>query len=198
MKKGLFAIVTALILLSCGDGNVIIEVDPAIQLAEDSTIIAEYMEDKGYDDFKTTVSGVRYIILEEGSGLPIDESDIVTFDFIGKLTNDSIFDTSIKAIGDSIRNVENIPDKFSSSFAESRVYSSYEITYSASGWTINGQFVRGFSDGVSATFKEMNVGGHALIIMPSVLGYGTGSRGLLIPENAVLIFEFFPSEVTKQ
>ncbi len=198
MKKGLFAIVIALVVMACGDGNVVIQVDPAIQLAEDSTIIAEYMEDKGFDDFKTTVSGVRYIILEEGTGDPIDESDIVTFDFIGKLTNDSIFDTSIKAIGDSIRNVENIPDKFSSTFAENRVYAPFTITYAASGWTINGQFVRGFSDGVSAAFNEMNIDGHALIIMPSILGYGTGGRGLIIPPNAVLVFEFFPREIIKQ
>ncbi|WP_436517930.1 FKBP-type peptidyl-prolyl cis-trans isomerase [Ekhidna sp. To15] len=198
MKKGLFVIIAALVLMACGDGNVVIQVDPSIQLEEDSTIIAEYMEDKGYDNFKTTTSGVRYIILEEGSGLPIDESDIVTFDYVGMLTNDSIFDTSIQAIGDSIRNVEDIPDKFSTTFSENKIYSPFTITYAASGWTINGQFVRGFSDGVSATFKELNVGGRALVAMPSELGYGAGTRGLIIPANAVLVFEFFPTEVTKQ
>ena len=198
MKKGLFAIVIAFVVLACGDGNVLIQVDPAIQLEEDSILIAEYMEDKGYNDFSTTVSGVRYIILEEGTGDAIDESDIVTFDFIGKLTNDSIFDTSIQAIGDSIRNVEDIPDRFATTFAESKIYLPFEITYAASGWTINGQFVRGFSDGISATFKEMKVGGHALVVMPSALGYGTGGRGLLIPPNSVLVFEFFPTAVTKQ
>ncbi|MEO9482582.1 MAG: FKBP-type peptidyl-prolyl cis-trans isomerase [Ekhidna sp.] len=198
MRKGFLTILVGFILLSCGDGNVKILVDPDIQLAIDSTEIAEYMEARGYTDFETTDLGVRYIILNEGTGTDIDESDIVTFDYNGMLTNDSIFDTSIKAVGDSIRNVENIPDKFTSTFTSTKAYSPFTITYTSSGWTVNGQFVPGFSDGISTTLNKMNVGGHALVIMPSALGYGTASRGLLIPENSVLIFEFFPTEVTKQ
>lgn len=198
MKKGLFVIAATLILLACGDGNVVVQVDPAIQLREDSILIAEYMEDKGFDNFETTEAGVRYVILEEGSGSPIDESDIVTFDYIGILTNDSIFDTSIKTIADSIRNVEDIPAKFTSTFTENRNYAPFTITYSASGWPINGQFVPGFSDGVSATFKEMNVGGRALIVMPSALGYGVTGTGLLIAPNTVIAFELLPTEVVKQ
>ncbi|MEP1035585.1 FKBP-type peptidyl-prolyl cis-trans isomerase [Ekhidna sp.] len=197
MKKGLFTIVTALILLACGDGNVVVQVDPALQFTEDSITIAEYMEDKGYT-FETTSSGVRYVILEDGSGDPIDESDIVTFDYIGMLTNDSIFDTSIKAVGDSIRNVEDIPAKFTSTFTETRNYSPFTITYSFSGWTINGQFVQGFSDGVSASFREMNVDGRALIVMPSALAYGTSGSGLIIPPNTVIAFELLPTDVIKQ
>lgn len=197
MKKGLF-VVFALVMLACGDGNVVIQVDPDIQLEVDSIIIADYLDEKGYENFSTTASGVRYLILEQGSGDPIDESDIVTFDYIGMLTNDSIFDTSIQAIGDSISNVENIPDKFATTFSSSRIYSPFIITYATSGWTINGQFVDGFSDGVSASFDEMNVGGRALIIMPSALAYGVGGSGLLIPSNSVLIFELLPTEVTKQ
>lgn len=198
MKKGLFAVITAVILAGCGDGNVVIQVDPDIQLAEDSTIIADYMLEKGYEDYKTTTSGVRYLVLDEGTGTDIDESDIVTFDYIGMLANDSIFDTSIKAIGDSIRNVEDIPDKFANSFPESRIYNPFTITYSSSGWTINGQFVQGFSDGVSASFKEINVGGRVVIAMPSVLGYGVRGSGLLIPPNTVLLFELYPTDITKQ
>lgn len=198
MKNIFFALVLAAFIAACGDGNVVIQVDPAIQLEVDSAVIADYMEEKGYTDFVTTDLGVRYVILEEGTGTAIDESDIVTFDYIGVLTNDSIFDTSIKAIGDSIRNVENIPDKFTSTFTETRIYSPFTITYASSGWTIDGQFVAGFSNGVSATLREMNVGGRSLIVMPSSLAYGTTGSGLLIPANTVIAFEILPTDVIKQ
>ena len=198
MNKGLFVLIATVLLTACGDGNVVVQVDPAIQLASDSVIIAEYMDGKGYDGYETTSAGVRYFIIKEGAGAAIDESDIVTFDFIGMLTNDSIFDTSIKTIGDSIRNVENIPDKFSAAFSENKTYSSFTITYASSGWTINGQFVAGFSNGVSVTFNKMNVGGKAVIAIPSALGYGASGSGLLIPPNAVIVFELLPTEITKQ
>lgn len=198
MREGLLAVLVGFILLSCGDGNVRVLVDPDIQLAEDSLEILEYFQAKGYDNFQTTEMGVRYIILDEGTGLSIDESDIVTFDYIGMLTSDSIFDTSIEAIGDSIRNVENIPDKFTSTFSSLKRYNPFTIAYTTSGWTINGQFVPGFSDGITNTFHQMNAGGRVIIAMPSALGYAGIGSGLLIPPNTVILFELLPTKVTKQ
>ena len=101
MKKGLYVIIGVFWLMACGDGNVFIATDPDIQLAEDSIIIKNYLEDRGFSNFETSEEGLRYVILEEGTGTPIDESDIVTFDYIGMLTNDTIFDTSVKTVGDS-------------------------------------------------------------------------------------------------
>ena len=194
--------------MACGDGNVFIATDPDIQLAEDSIIIKNYLEDRGFSNFETSEEGLRYVILEEGTGESIDESDIVTFDYIGMLTNDTIFDTSVKAVGDSIRahflvdsvgmSDKTIHEIFLISFTEGRVYDPFIVTYASSGWTVDGQFVPGFSEGIAVTFNQMNVGGRALIAMPSALGYATRPQGLLIPANSVLVFELRPTAVTKQ
>lgn len=204
MKKGLFLVAIILVLVGCGDGNVQIQVDPNIQLEEDSILIAEYLLANGYDDYQTTESGVRFVILSEGPGESIDESDIVTFNYTGRLINDSIFDTTIKRVGDSIRNVPDIPDKYAAAFPSDRTYSSITITYSETGWTLPKQsnseegLIDGFVDGVSATFNKMNVSGRAMVIFPSSLGYGGENNLVLIPANSVLIFEFYPTKLTKQ
>ncbi|MEQ6167252.1 FKBP-type peptidyl-prolyl cis-trans isomerase [Ekhidna sp. MALMAid0563] len=208
MRKGFLAIVVGFILLACGDGNVVVQVDPDIQFEKDSIAIAEFMEDKGYDNYQFTSSGVSYIILDNGSGDPIDESDFVTFDYTGMLLSDTIFDTSVKSVGDSIRTHfledsvglvdKDLHEIFLATFSEERSYNPLKITYSSSGWTIEGQFINGFTDGVSATFHKMNVGGRAIIAIPSGLAYGTSGSGALIPPNTPIAFELMPVEVIKQ
>ncbi|MEQ8626556.1 FKBP-type peptidyl-prolyl cis-trans isomerase [Ekhidna sp.] len=208
MKKGFLAIVVGFILLACGDGNVVVQIDPDIQLEKDSIAIAEYMNEKGYQNYLTTSSGVRYFIIEEGNGASIDESDFVTFDYTGMLLSDTIFDTSVKSIGDSIRTHfledsvgledKDIHEIFLATFSEDESYDPLKITYSASGWTIQGQFISGFTDGVSATFNKMNVGGKAIIAIPSALAYGSNGSGALIAPNTPIAFELMPIEITKQ
>jgi len=186
-------------LISCGEGEVIVTVDPAIQRAADIAIIEEYLTSKGYDPstVDTTESGVRYVILDEGQtgfdSLSIDESDIVDFDYIGRLTNDKLFDTTI----------ESITQEDTAIFEDGRVYIPVLINYSSTGWTISGRFITGFTDGVSSTFNKVHVGGRILIIFPSDLGY----RGVpqfsnggieTIPANSVITFELRPVRVTKQ
>ncbi len=215
MKKGLFVIIGVLWLMACGDGNVFIATDPDIQLAEDSVLIKSFFEAKGLTDFETTERGVRYAILDEGVGEKISESDIVTFDYIGMLAEETIidgdtiiFDTSIKAVGDSIRahflvdsvgmEDKTIPELLLFTYTESRIYSPFIITYASSGWTVEGQFVPGFSDGITQTFNQMGIEGRALIAMPSSLAYGTFPQGSLIPANSVLVFELRPTSVIEQ
>ena len=204
---GMFSV---LMIASCGDGNVFITPDPEIQANEDSATIVNYLSDLGYegDAVGVTESGVRYLILEEGDGVEIDESDIVTFHFIGYTLNDTIFDTSIQEVADSIRlavqedtigvDASSIQLTLLSGFSENRNFAPVEITYSASGWPISGQFINGFSDGISATFNKMNVGGSSLVVLPSGEAYGTSGSGLLIPPNTVIAFELYPIGVVKQ
>lgn len=208
MKKGFLAIVLGFILLACGDGNVVVQVDPDIQLEKDSIAIAEYMIEKGYENYQTTSSGVRYFIIETGDSTSIDESDFVTFDYTGMLLSDTIFDTSVESIGDSIRSHfladsvgladKSIHEIFLATFSEDESYNPIEITYAASGWTIQGQFINGFTDGISATFNKMKIGGKAVIAIPSALAYGASGSGALIPPNTPIAFELMPIEVTKQ
>ncbi|MBC6427165.1 MAG: FKBP-type peptidyl-prolyl cis-trans isomerase [Ekhidna sp.] len=212
MKNRLFSIMllSAILATSCGDGNVMIREDPSIQAAEDNTAIVNYINDLGYSDVDSVLSsGVHFVILDAGSSEIIDESDIVTFNYVGKLLNDTIFDTSIKKVADSIRTVveENtaangdtldIELAILSAFDEDRAYKPFEIVYSASGWTIDGKFIDGFTDGISATFRLLRVGGSALIVIPSAEAYGTQGSGLLIKPNTVIAFELFPTAVEKQ
>lgn len=206
LALGMFSII---MWTSCGDGNVFTPPDPAIQAAEDSAKIVNYIKDLGYSDLDSTLeSGVHFVILDSGDGEVIDESDIVTFHYVGKLLNDTIFDTSIKKVADSIRiavqadtvgiEASSIQLSLLNSFSASRPFNPYEITYSASGWPISGQFIDGFTDGVSATFRLMRVGGKSLIVIPSALAYGANGSGGLIQPNTVIAFELYPIKVIKQ
>lgn len=181
-----------MLLWACGDGDIRVIPDPAVQRANDIEIIEEFFMDKGYspNEVDTTESGVRYVILDPGKaelGI-VDENDIVSFHYIGKLATDTLFDTTIESIAET-----------SSIYDETRNYAPLVITYTSSGWTIQGLFVRGFSDGITCTFNKMKIGGRALIAMPSNLGYGSSPPfGSKIPSNAVLTFELLPVKVRKQ
>lgn len=173
--------------------------DPNLQREEDLAIIEDYLSEKGFsaDQIDTTASGVRYVILDEGmvenDDLRIDESDFVDFDYIGRLTTGSLFDTSIESIA--------IEDTVI--YSESRDYEPFSIVYTTLGWTIQGRFIQGFSDGITATFDGLYVGGRALIVIPSSLGYGSvpqfGNDGVeTIPANSVTTFEVIIVAVTEQ
>lgn len=216
MRIALLSFLVALVMFACGDGNVVIQVDPAVQLQEDSIAIVQYLSENGYEDYEYTSTGIWYLILDPGTGIPIDESDIVTFDFNTRLLNDTIFDTSIQEVGDSIRAHflvdsvgladKSIHEAFLNSFPENRDYSSLIVTYSTNGWTIpsgfpyrtNSQnFGDGFKNGLSASLQNLNVGGRALVFIPSGQGFAT-QRQSIIPANSSLILEFFPTDVIKQ
>lgn len=188
-------------LISCDEGTVAIQEDPSIQRAADILIINEYLTSKGFDPatVDTTSGGVRYVILDEGQtadeAQSIDESDIVDFDYIGRLTNDKLFDTTIASVSEEDTAI----------FADNRVFIPVLINYSSTGWTLGNRFIQGFAQGVSATFNKVHVGGRILIVIPSDLAYG-GSPIFggddndieTIPENSVITFELLPVRVTKQ
>ena len=215
MKNILFGICLAATIgfIACGDGNVLVIEDSSVQAAEDSAIIINYLADLGYmgDEVTMLESGVSYVILDEGAGESIDESDVVTFDYIGKLTNDTIFDTSIQEVADSIRlaveanitegDTLDIEFALLSQFTEDREYQPSVEVYSASGWTIPtgpGGYINGFAEGIAATFGLLKVGGSALVVIPSAEAYGSNGSGFLIPPNSVIAFELYPIAVDKQ
>ena len=201
--KNLFLILFAInliFLMACGSETVLTDPNPQIQRDADVVIIETFFLEKGYslDQIDTTESGVRYIILDKGQtefdSLAIDESDIVKFDYIGRLTNDKLFDSSIDSI------VINEPNLYQ----DSRDYEPFAISYTSSGWALVGnKFINGFSDGITATFGQVHIGAHILIVFPSDLGYRTvprfGNDGVeTIPANSVLTFEMFPVTIIKQ
>lgn len=218
MKKGLLWLLSGIILYACGDGNVVIDPDPQIQYEKDSITIMEYLLMKGYNEDKigNTPSGIRYVILDSGSMTAIDESDFVTFDYTGMLVSDTIFDTSIKEVGDSIRSHfledsvglvdKSIHEAFLLTFEEDRTYDPISITYSSSGWNfpsgfpyqnLSIPFRDGFKNGVAATLGKVNNGAKVLFVIPSGQGFATNSLSI-IPANSPLAFELYPIKVNKQ
>ena len=175
---GLLAV---LMLMSCEEDSVVSLVDPSIQRAEDLAIIEDYIEEKGYTNVDTTASGVRYAIIEEGTGKSIAFNDIVQIHYAGRLTDGTLFDTSIDTV--AINN---------DSFDSLKTYNPIRFTYAQGGWTL-GSYVEGFKEGVTASLGKMKVGGSASIMIPSSLGYGTSPPfGSGIPTRAVLVFEVYP------
>jgi len=212
MKKGLFVIVIVFIALACGDGNVVIQIDPAVQRDTDIALIDEYLTNNGFssDQVDTTSTGVRYLILSEGTGESVDESDFVDYTYIGRFLSDTIFDTNIPGVADSIRQAliadsvgledKSIHELYLSQFPEDRDYEPFFLTYTGSGWNFpSGQgVVDGFFQGIAATFDEINVGGEVLMVIPSDLAYGSAGFGATVGPNAVLAFVVSPISVTKQ
>lgn len=181
-RQILVALATALFFLAgCREDTIFTPPDPDIQLNLDREVIQEYIAEKGYTTVDTTSSGVHYVILDSGDGTDIEFNDIVLINYIGKLTDGTVFDTSIPSVAvdseifDSLRNYQPI-----------------RFTHTPDGWSLRASnYVPGFVDGVTATVTIMNVGGHSEIIMPSSLAYGGNSAGR-VPANSVLVFEIFP------
>lgn len=204
---GLFS---AIMWVSCGGPDILTPTDPAIQAAEDSATIVNYLSDLGLSDMDSMLTtGVHYVVLDSGDSNTIDESDIVTFHYTGKLLSDSIFDTTIKEIADSVRmaveagitpgDTSTLELTYLFSFSETRTFSPIEYTYSASGWTLSTSgFIRGFTDGVSASLNGLKSGGKTLIVIPSAEAYGTTGSGVFIQPNTVIAFEFEVIDVVKQ
>lgn len=196
--------------ISCGRVDILTPTDPAIQAAEDSATIVNYLADLGLSGKDSMLAtGVHYVVLDSGDSNAIDESDIVTFHYTGKLLSDTIFDTTIKEVADSIRSAVEAdtvgidPSSLQLSllftFSASRTYSPIEYTYSGSGWTlISSGFIDGFNDGVSASLNKLKVGGSALIVIPSGQAYRTQGSGLLIAPNTVIAFKLDVIKVVKQ
>jgi FKBP-type peptidyl-prolyl cis-trans isomerase FkpA len=201
---------TLLTLMSCGEDRITPTPDPKIQRALDIELINEYLIDNGYASSinDTTSSGVRYVILDDGGksenggecGLNcIDESDIVTYRYTGMLLDGTIFDTTVKTVGDSLALYYevNLVDGDTVTTFEDREFTALIDTYSTSGWTVEG-FITGFIDGFAVTLNKMNIGGSSRILIPSDLAYGTVKKGLLIPASSVLVFDLYPEKVEKQ
>ena len=222
MKKLLLGIggLSLLATLSCGDGNIFEPEDPAVQAAIDSALIVNYLADLGYegDQVGITASGVRFVVLDSGEvvGDPIsttiEDGDIVTFNYTGKTLLDTIFDTSIRKVADSIRmavestldgDTSNIQSALLSSFSEDSDYNPFQFTYSRGSWTtgqniIGFSLISGFREGFGSSLYKVRVGGKTLIVIPSGQAYGASGAGVLIGSNEVIAFELYPIELTKQ
>jgi len=190
MRSHLLIVLTISVglVMSCNND---IEVEPTVdtdaQWLEDIQIIEDYITANGYS-YDTTTNGVRYTILDSGSGNSVNPNDIVGFHYIGRLTTDTLFRTSVDTVlfnngaGDS-----------------SRSYPPIHYTYSTSGWNIPSiyssyyDFETGYREGVSKVIGLMKEGGHAKLMIPSGLAYQQFDPTTfgIIPPYSVLVFDIF-------
>jgi len=98
------------VLISCNDSNELVDpFDPLAQLEEDIALIEEYLSENGFTDYDTLDTGIRLVILEEGTGESIEFNDNIQFDYIGKLLTDVVFRTSIAQVAYD-QDLENLTD----------------------------------------------------------------------------------------
>lgn len=120
------------------------------------------------NDTITTMSGLRYIVRKAGIGTKVEPGMTVKVDYAGYLSDGTLFDTSIEAVGR-----ENSFDRGGYPFEP------IEFTVGV------GQVIAGWDEGLSG----MQVGGKRRLIIPPSLGYGMQGSPPAIPRNATLIFD---------
>jgi len=119
-------------------------------------------------EFKDSGSGLVIIWqkLSASKILPV-VGDTLKVDYVGKLSNNKVFDTSLESVA-----------KESGMFNPNRPYSPLELLFGY------GQVIPGFEFALS----KMEMGDKATVIIPSIYGYGSQEVSS-IPKNSILIFE---------
>lgn len=178
-------------LYACNDDGIVSTVDPDIQLEIDLEVIADYIADHGFEQVDTTVSGVRYVVLDSGSGPGIELNDIVSFHMVGRLTDGFLFATNL-----------DTADINNGTYDSALFYRPIRYTYTPDGWNIPelvsnyGSLESGYREGLSKVMGILRIGGRARLIVPSGLAYASSPPfGFGIPKNAVLVFDIYPTYV---
>ena len=119
-----------------------------------------------------STTGVKYKIVQKGSGKKPTKGTTVYIDYAGFLEDGTLFDCSTAKIAKAF-------GKFDENRALQNGYSPmpYEIG--------SNQIVPGLVEGL----EKMNFGDKAILFIPSNLGYGEQGAGNVIPPNATIIFE---------
>jgi FKBP-type peptidyl-prolyl cis-trans isomerase len=117
---------------------------------------------------ETTESGMRYVILEEGSGPKPQVGDQVQVNYTGNVLEGDYFDTS----------VEDKAKEFGLHDPR-RPYSPFEFILGTGG------VIHGWDEGIALLSK----GSKARLYIPSPMAYGDQQRSEIIVANAILEFE---------
>lgn len=126
-----------------------------------------------------TPSGLRYKIIQTGTGKKPADGTNVFIHYAGYLEDGSLFDSSYETVNKEC-------GKFDENRAKQNGYQPFPFQYGKKDGLIPG-FIEGLS--------MMNFGDKALVYIPSKLGYGERGAGNVIPPNANIIFEIEMLEV---
>lgn len=125
-----------------------------------------------------TATGLRYKVLQKGTGKKPIEGATVYINYAGFLEDGNLFDSSYESVNREC-------GKFDENRAKQNGYQPFPFPY-------------GKKDGLIPGFIEalslMNFGDKMLVYIPSKLAYGEKGAGNVIPPNANIIFEIEMSE----
>lgn len=121
----------------------------------------------------TSATGLKYKIIERGSGIkPVNGSTIYVH-YSGYLEDGSLFDTSYESVA--------------------KAYGKFDEKHAQQNGYVPFPFQAGKKDGLIPGFLEglekLSFGDKAVLFIPSSLGYGQRGAGTVIPPNSNIIFE---------
>jgi len=146
------------------------------QIDIDGKVIDEYLNKNKIEANKTS-SGIRYVITQQGTGDNAKPGDYVSVNYVGKVMDGRVFDTSIQEIAEA-------NDKYN----PARPYEPYTFTLGV------GEVIYGWDEGITL----LNKGAKATLYIPSALGYGEQGMDEIIVPNSILIFEVELVDVIQQ
>jgi FKBP-type peptidyl-prolyl cis-trans isomerase len=141
------------------------EVKPLKQ--KEKAQLEEYAKKNKLSNVQVTASNLHYVVTKEGKGAKPQKGEFVKVNYVGKLENGKVFDTSIESVAKEAK--LNRPGKF-------------EPLGLAIGM---GQVIKGWDEGIML----LNEGAKATFLIPARLAYGANSPSPDIPKDANLIFD---------
>ncbi len=118
-----------LLMVDCGEINIVQNQTANEQLEIDLGIIEEYRKDEGLTFVEDSVTyPIQYTILEQGTGKEISLGDIVFCDYVVRLSSGEVVNTSIESVA-----IEN------DLFAETSIYKPLVFTFVhvLTGWSFS-------------------------------------------------------------
>lgn len=150
-------------------------VNPQETEKKEKAELEEYIK-KNNLKVKTTESGLKYVITKEGTGKTPERGEVVKVNYVGKLFNGRVFDTSIEAEA-----------KKAGLEQPGRKYEPLNIPIGV------GQVIPGWDEGIML----LNKGAKATLLIPNKLAYGMNSPSKDIPAGAPLLFEVEVIDIAK-
>lgn len=141
--------------------------DAEKQKGIDDELIQDFLSKNNIEAEKTE-SGLYYMVTNETSGEKPEAGDTVRVNYVGKLMDGTVFDTSYEDVA-----------KEADVYNPERDYGPIEIPIG------KGRVIRGWDEGIML----LNEGSEATLYIPSGLAYGPRAAGAAIPANSTLIFD---------
>ncbi|WP_209332725.1 FKBP-type peptidyl-prolyl cis-trans isomerase [Lunatimonas salinarum] len=170
-------ILSVFLLISCesnfsGFGGPVYDREGNLEI--DRGRINDYLRTAAFDSLYRIhdPSGLVVIVQEEGEGSRPMNGNVVYTNYIGMLTDGTVFDTNLEDVAQ-----EN------DIFNEERNYDIF--TFFVGQPTNQGGAIEGFSTG----FRRLRSGSKGILVIPSPMGYQDNPNIPNIPANSILVFE---------